>query len=225
MVPKITWRVIRSGWALTILLLIAGCSTAPKKLEGLVPGRGVESLQSPVSISIVQGGEKKSARGYLLFKRPDLFHLAILAPFGQTLLDLYSHGDRVTCIVPGKRTAYSGRLEELPELQGVRLWGLMRWLVERPLDGAGAGGEQVQLNDQGLVTRRTAANGDSVSYGEYAAVGGIAFPMNVELSDRTGMRITLVFDEPEVNGVVDEGALTPVLDRLTVLPLTSFQGF
>jgi hypothetical protein len=47
-----------------------------------------------------------------------------------TLADIYSDGERLTCVVPG-RQACSGRIEISPA-GWAQAWAMMRWVVEGP---------------------------------------------------------------------------------------------
>jgi YD repeat-containing protein len=217
-----------------MLLVIAACATAPSPLTGLVPGREMETLQSAVDVSIKQGGASRSGHGFLVFQRPDRFHLAVLSPFGQSLFEIYSDGERFVGLLPGEKTAYAGSLAELPA--AVRLWGMMRWVVERPpvagpttgvRDNVTADGrrERIYYDERGLVVRREAEDGDRVTYREYRNVEGIAFPMEVEICGREGTTVTVAFDEPELNRPLEEGVLTPSLGEVKILPFSAFPGF
>src|ERR1039458_2813244 len=98
MVVDIKWFKIML-FILAVPVVISGCATAPKEpLTGLVPGKEIKTLQSSVAISVQSAGKNFGARGYLLYKRPDLFHLAFLSPLGQPMFDFYSGGDRLTCV-------------------------------------------------------------------------------------------------------------------------------
>jgi YD repeat-containing protein len=215
------------------VLSFAACATAPKPLTGLVPGREMETLQSAVHVSIRQGETSRGGRGYLVFQRPDRFHLVILSPFGQSLFETYSDGGRFVALFPGEKTAYRGSVAELPE--GVRLWGLMRWVVERPpvagptsgeRDNVTADGrrERVSYDGRGLVVSRRDEAGNRVAYRDYEGVDGVAFPLGIEISDREGTAVSITFDEPELNRPLEEGALTPVLGQVRLLPFSAFPG-
>lgn len=218
-----------------LLLLAAACATLPKPLTGIVPGREVETLQSPVTLSVRTADKSSGGRGVLIFKQPDRFRLAILSPFGPTLLEIFVDDERLTCLIPGKNTAYSGTFADLPEREGLRSWRLMRWVVERPPapgpasfreftrpDGSR---ERVYYDSQGLVSRKVSAEGDEVLYQDYQVIGGVAFPAAIELASRDGSRVKLTFEEPELNGPVEDGLLRPDLSGVTVLPFAAFQGF
>jgi YD repeat-containing protein len=217
-------------------LLLYGCAAAPRQpLTGLVPGREVETLQSPLSISIKTAGRSMGGRGFLVFKRPDRFHMAVLSPFGLTMADIYSDGERLTCVIPARQTAYSGRLEELPDRDGLKAWAMMRWVVERTpvagpalvrenINGSGVR-ERLYYDGQGLLARKETEEGDRVEYRDYRTVNGVAVAEAIELSNRRDDTVRIVFDEPEINHPVEEAALQPNLDGITVLPFSEFHGF
>lgn len=216
--------------------LFSGCAAASKlPLTGLVPGREVETLQSPVNISVKSADRDFGGRGFLIFKRPDRFHLAILSPFGQTLIDIYSDGERFTCVVPARQTAYSGTIAELPEQDGLKAWGLMRWVLERTpavgpalamaqVNGAGIR-ERLIYDNRGLLERKVTEAGDRVAYLDYRNVEGVPFPESIVLTTSLDDTVRVVFEEPEINRPVQDAALTPRLEGIVVLPFSEFKGF
>jgi len=218
------------------LLFLAGCAAPPKPpLTGLVPGREVETIQSAITISVKTSHRNMGGRGFLVFKRPDRFHLAVLSPFGPTLADIYSDGERFTCVVPSRQTAYSGRIDELPDRDGLKAWGMMRWVVEPApspgpalfrdrLNGSGVR-ERLFYDELGLLVRKETAEGDRVDFRDYRNVDGVALPESIELANPQGDTVRIAFDDPEVNRPVEEKALQPDLAGLTVLPFSSFKGF
>lgn len=221
---------------ITALSLLFGCAAAPKQqLTGLIPGKEVETLQSSISVSVKTPERSMGGHGFLIFKRPDRFHLAILSPFGLTLVDLYSDGDRFTCVIPARQTAYSGRISELPDRDGLKAWAMMRWVVERtPVAGPalerenvnGAGiRERLYYDGQGLLERKETEEGDRVVYRDYRNVDGVAVAESIELTNSRDDTVRVVFEEPEVNRPVEEEALSPQLAGIKVLPFTEFHGF
>jgi len=216
-------------------LFVAGCASVPKPLTGLEPGKEVETLQSSISIAVRTAATSRGGRGYLLFKRPDRFHLAVLSPFGAPLLEVYSDGERLTCLVPAKQTAYSGPIAALPDREGLKAWAMMRWVVERtPVAGPALSRENVNssgrretlyYDEQGLLLRKVTEEGDQAVYRDYRSLNGVAFPAEIELSDVARNVVTITFDEPEVNKPLDDAALTPALAGMRVLPFTEFTGF
>jgi outer membrane lipoprotein-sorting protein len=229
-------RVIQRVILPTILMVtFSACATVPKPVVPVKPGKEVESLQSVVSLSVKNSGHSMGGNGYLIFKRPDRFHLVVLAPFGITVMEVFVNGELVTCVVPSKQTAYTGKFSELPEQNALRGWSMMRWVVETPTAVNGTGGETERLredgskefltfDERGLLQRKTNEDGDQVAYSKYRQINGVAFPETIEMRDRQGNTVKVSFDEPEINQPVEETALVPNLEGYTVLPLTDFKG-
>ena len=224
---------------ITVTLLafsLSACATAPMPAPSVKPGKAVETLSSEVSLSVKSGDKSIGGRGYLIFKRPDRFHLAVLSPFGTTMMDVFVADDRITCLIPSKQTAYQGRISELPDRNALKGWGMMRWVVDTPPadEGDGAGTreylasdgrkELLSYDDRGLLVSKSNEDGDRVAYGEYHDRNGVAFPACIEMANRQGDTVKIVFDEPEVNQPVEEAALIPVLEGVEVRPLADFRG-
>lgn len=217
-------------------LLPVACATVPKPVSCPVPGKEIVSLLSPISLSVKAGEKNIGGRGYLIYRSPDRFHLVILSPFGLTLFEVFTAGDRITCIVPSKDTAYTGLLAELPDDSPLKSWGMMHWVADRPLaegpfpsvqehvapDGRR---ELVTYDERGLVQGKQNDEGDRVFYRDYEDVSGVALPRTMELVNSRGETVRIVFDEPEVNQPVEESTLAPSLEGLTILPLSSFRGW
>lgn len=222
-------------WLLLFCCSVTGCATVPKPLEGIVPGRALDSLSAAVGISLHSGDRSSGGRGYLVFRQPDRFRLVVLSPFGLTLMELFVDGETLTCILPSKQVAYSGRISDLPERDGLKSWGLMRWVVDMP-PAAGPAlyrdhitregvHEKVYYDARGLVIRKESESGDEVRFLDYRVVDGVALAEVIEIISAAGERVRLTFSDPEVNGTVDDGMLRPNLDGLRVLPFTEFKGF
>jgi hypothetical protein len=218
---------------LLFLVSLTACAAVQKPLTGIVPGREVETLQSAVAISMKSGEHGSSGHGFLIFKYPDRFHLAVLSPFGLTMLEVSSDGDKLTCLVPSRQTAYVGPIADLPESGGLRTFGMLKWVVARvpPHDpSAGrevvtAAGDRIFFDKFGLVQRKVSPEGDEVEYSLYRNVNGVAFPDSLEIRSSAGGTVRIVFDEPEINNPVDASTLAPNLEGIRVLPLSEFKGF
>ena len=218
------------------IVLLYGCAAAPKPpLAGLVPGKEMETLQSAVTVNVTTADRSISGRGFLIFRRPDRFHLAVLSPFGSPLVEVYSDGDLFTCLVPSRQTAYRGLINELPDRDGLKAWALMRWVVERtPPSGPartrenvnGAGGrELLTFDSRGLLEQKRTEDGDQVVYGDYHVLDGIPFPESIEVTDSRGDLVRINLEDPELNRPVADAALVPALEGVTVLPFSEFRGF
>jgi outer membrane lipoprotein-sorting protein len=219
---------------LLILLCCSACATVQKPLTGIVAGREVETLQSSIAISMKSGEHGSSGRGFLIFKYPDRFHMAILSPFGLTVLEVFSDGQQLTCLVPSRQIAYRGLIAELPETGGLRTFGMLKWVVARtpPRDPSSSAkevvtpaGDRIYYDKYDLVQRKVSPEGDQVRYSGYQNVSGVAFPENLEIKNSYGDSVRITFDEPEINTPVENSALTPNLEGFSVLPLAEFKGF
>jgi hypothetical protein len=231
--PTVSSSVPQTALLILILLCLSACATVQKPLVGLVPGREVETLQSSIAISMKAGEHGSSGRGYLIFKYPDRFHMAVLSPFGLTVLEVFSDGERLTCLVPSRQTAYSGLIADLPESGGLRTFGLLKWVVARtPKADATTslrevtipGGDRIFYDKFGLVQRKVSPYGDEVLFADYQNVNGVAFPNTMEIKDTFGATVRIVFDEPEINGAVENSTLEPNLAGMSVQPLANFKG-
>jgi hypothetical protein len=221
---------------LVITFVIFGCATAPKEpLTGLVPGKEMTTIQSSVSISVKNSGKSFGARGYLIFQRPDLFHLAVLSPLGQPMFDFYSGGNRLTCVVPGRHTAYSDLFSELPNRDGLKAWTMMSWIMETSPAGLpnkevariNSSGlrETLEYDELGLLKRKETEEGNVVLFNDYRSVDGVAFPESIEVRNTVGDWARVVFDDPEINRKADPRDLVPQLDGTTSFPFSEFKGF
>lgn len=221
---------------LAAALLLAGC--APRTLPPAVftPGAVVESVQSEVSLSFNSSKGSGSGRGYLVFRKPDRSHLVVLTPFGTTVMEAFTNGDRLTVVYPSKEIAFSGTFDEIPARAGLQGWKAMRWIVGGEAAGSGEPGsevvrvnsegkrETVWYNDAGLLARKLTEDGDEVVYRDYRSVDGVPFPSTIEYQDRRGTTMKIGFDEPEINKPVAESALQPRLDGMTVLSIRRLGG-
>lgn len=217
------------------LLFLSACATKTRPTAEF-PGHEIQTVQSPVAISVKTAERSIGGRGFLVFRHPDQFHLAVLSPFGFTLVEMYSDGEQLTCLIPSKEIAYRGLLSELPERGGLKSWALIKWVIERPpVAGPSLGAreiitadgrrEQIFFNSKGLVQRKVTADGDEASYGTYRQINGVAFPEFIEMANRSGDRVKITFDDPEVNEPLEDAALIPRLENYTILPLSQFKSF
>jgi outer membrane lipoprotein-sorting protein len=232
-IPLIIRNIILTS---LFVLALSACATVPKPVEPVKPGKEVETLQSVVSLSVKNSAHSMAGNGYLIFKRPDRFHLVVLAPFGVTVMEVFVNGEHITCLVPSKQTAYTGSFSDLPERNALKGWSMMRWVVEDPPSANMAdGGERecvrkdgrkefLLFDARGLLQRKTNEDGDQIVYGKYEEINGVAFPATIEMFDRQGNTVKVAFDEPEINQPVEDTALAPNLEGFTVLPITNFKG-
>jgi hypothetical protein len=225
----------RLAWLLPVLVICACAATPMQKELTAVHGVALETLQGAVNISLTSAAGQMSGNGVLVYRRPENFRLTVLAPFGQSLLDMIVTGEQVLCLVESRKQGWQGNLQELPDRFGRRLWPLMNWVMEPP-HPAGPALERTFLRNDGLservyydaagfVQRKVNAYGDEVVYSDYRLVDGVALPHGITLKTAEGNILGLVLDEPEVNRPVDSALFSPPLDRYAILPLADFKGF
>jgi hypothetical protein len=218
-----------------LLLMLAGCAHRGPVLPPYQESP-LESLSSSVSLSVSTPAGVRNGNGHLLYRRPDSFRLVMLTPFGSVALDSYAIGPRLTLLIPAKALAYSGTADELPDRAGIEGWRLLRWVVDGDPFRLPAGPNRLEREDpllgkvtarydeEGLLAGKETATGERAEYGDYRIVDGIPFPGRLAIFDRLGGRITVEFDEPELNRPLEDDAFTPRLEGFTVLPLTEFPG-
>jgi hypothetical protein len=228
---------VLSGIALwALLLLAAGCASAPKTQVPFKAGATVETLAAAVSISIKAPRVSTGGRGYMLFQRPDRFHLVMLTPFGTTAMETFSAADRLTIIIPSRGLAYSGTFSDIPAESPLQGWRMIRLMAAdesffAPEKGgsvekrSGAMGETTSYyGGSGLKEKEVFSGGEELFFRDYISAAGVPFPGVIEFSGLNGSRVKVTFNEPEINGPLDESALVPNLEGITLLPLASFKG-
>lgn len=222
--------------ALLLLLSLSACAAAPLHKEpAAIHGFAIETLQSAVNISLTSPEGQISGNGVLFYRRPESFRLTILAPFGQSILDIVVNDGKVLCLIEGKKQGWQGSMQDLPDRLGLGIWPLLQWTLEPPhLAGpslersftrADGTVEKVYYDAAGFVQKKTNAAGDEVAYRDYRPANGLAFPNGIEIKTAEGSRLVLSFDEPEVNRPFDSEILSPPLDQYEILPLADLKGF
>jgi Outer membrane lipoprotein LolB len=219
---------------LLLMLTLAGCATAPPLPEP-IHGIVMDTLQGGVNVSFSSPAGKIGGNGVLFYQRPDSFRMSILSPFGQVLLDTIVNGDKVLILMADRKKGWQGEVRDLPDSLGVRVWPLMKWVVEPPHPAGPAlervferpDGtlETVQYDSSGFVKRKVNSSGDEVMYNDYQLSGNIAVPARIEIHTADGSQLQLGFDEPEVNRPIDREIFAPKLDGYEILPLSEFKGF
>lgn len=219
-----------------LFVLLAGCATAPKPPLVFRPGATVETLTAGINLSVKTPTGGTGGNGYLLYRKPDQFRMVMLTPFGTTALEFIASGDHVVIAIPSRGNAYTGTFADLPERNGLQAWRLMQWAVEgNPLYDPDRRGTTVRgelgprhtlamYDDNGLLQRKLTEDGNEVLYQEYQSIDGVPFPSVIEFNNPNGARVKITFKEPDINQPLQEGALSPNLEGLTVLPLAEFRG-
>jgi hypothetical protein len=237
--PTITNRQL---WSLTritlcwLFLLTTGCATLPKAQVPFRPGAMLETVAAMVTISVKAPQISTGGHGYMVYERPDRFHLVVLTPFGTTAMEFYSSDDRLTIVFPSRGEAYTGTFDEMPANSPLWGWRMIRLMaIDEPLfDPLKKGtsekkrtssGEITSYYDQsGLLVRKQFSSGEEVFFSNYQSVDGVPFPSVIGFIDRNATRVKITFDEPEINKPMENAALVPNLDGIAQHPLASFKG-
>ncbi len=228
--------MMRALLALLLLLTLSACATTPAQNQpGPVHPVAIDTLQGAVNISLFSAAGQMSGNGVMFYQRPESFRLTILAPFGQSILDIVVNGEQVVCIIESRKKAWQGTVRDLPEQLGMKVWPLLKWVVEPPYPAgpslersftrADGTVEKVHYDAAGFVQKKINAVGDEVAYSDYRIADRIAVPNVIEIKTVAGSRLKLTFDEPEINRPIDSDILSPQLDRYEILPLADFRGF
>lgn len=219
---------------LIFIALLATACAAVKPLE-FAEGAHTESFSSAVSFSMHTAEQSLAGSGFLVYRQPDQMHLVVLAPFGSTLLEIFVKGNNLAFVYPSQAVAFLGTFDELPTKGGLQGISLLRWILDfdhRTPAGKGDAslkdlnrlGFQETLNfKQGLLVSRESAHGEKVYFDKYTVVNGVPFAHEIDLRDANDSRVDIRFDEPEVNSVVEDSAIIPKLDGMTLYPLSILQ--
>ncbi|MBT1071476.1 outer membrane lipoprotein LolB [Pelotalea chapellei] len=216
------------------LLIFSGCATTSGTVD-YRPNAVVETLSSAVALSVQTSDRGMSGQGYMVFRKPDQVHLVVLSPFGTTIMEVFALGKQITLIFPSKATAYTGSIDELPDGGGLQGWRMMRWVMDADPSNERHGNgtvermgklgfiEKVTYAD-GLITSKSAPNGDQVFYEKYEVIGGVPVAVKVEMRNIRDDRVRLTLNEPEVNTALEDAVFIPQLEGFTILPLSDLKG-
>ncbi len=226
-------RILRMVIPAAALLYSAGCATVPRPDLAYIPGSVVNTLSAAASLSISKGDQGMGSSGYLLYQRPDRMRLVVLSPFGTTVMETIVVGNRVTIVNISKGVAFRGNLEDLPRVGEGETWRRARWVMETDppgtLQGDGTlerfssitGLKETVTYRNGLVTQKSLANGDTVTYGDYTLVNGVPLAAEIIMHGGDDSRFRIKLTEPEVNGELSPEAFKVNLEGLTVYPLAA----
>jgi len=151
------------------------------------------------------------------------------------MLDIIVAGERVLCLQESSKKGWQGVMADLPDSLGLKVWPLMKWVVEPPhppgpaleraftrSDGTA---EKVYYDPSGFVQRKVNSAGDEILYSDYRLTENIAFPNRIEIRTVEGSIMILAFDEPELNHPIESGIFAPQLEGYEIIPLAGFSGF
>jgi hypothetical protein len=233
----------------TLLFVLAGCPAARAPLPGVAAAdpadilaivrareERITSLRARFTARTRTPGGERSADGVLLVKKPDSFRLRLYLPFGLTVFDYVSVGERVQLSLP-----LEGRIVNGPPTGDLALFSqsdLGQAFLRGPQafpgtcrpqwDGDGA--VLVRCSDAAGVPQRrlridarTATIAEEISYAEgservvmrfedYRVVDGGVLPFRIALSQpQRGVSVTISVRRHEVNPELKAELFAPAL--------------
>lgn len=193
------------------------------------------SLRARFTADSQREGERRSAEGVLLVKKPDRFRLRLMLPFGLTIFDYVSWGDRTQLALPMENKIITGppRDDRLAfsqaDLGEVFLRGANAFpgtcrangsdasgVVALCRDSAGGLLRQIRIDAETATIRdETTYEGDEprmvLRYDDYRSVGDVVLPYHIVLR-YPGQHVALdvAIHRYEVNPVLADDLFQPV---------------
>ena len=241
----------RVRFAISVVLPVLGllsCS-APRPMppfaQALDPARALEavraredritSLRARFNANTMREGERHSADGVLLVKKPDRFRLRLMLPFGVTIFDYVNCGDRTQLVLPMEDKIINGHprgdgvafsQEDLGQafLRGPKAFpGTCRangvdasGIVVNCRDGGGNLLRRIHIDARaGTIVDETSYEGDQprmvIRYDDYRSVGDVDVPFRIALRyPGRHLALDVAIQRYEVNPVLADDLFQPV---------------
>lgn len=218
----------------SILVVLTSCHSVRPAVElQFTSGAPVESLSGNVSLAYAGLNRSISGNGYLMYRKPDQMRMVILSPFGSVLQEIFVSGELVTIVDAGNGIAFRGVSDELPATGDFSSWRYIHWLTDIDTPDVSRGNAAIKrINrfgdaetaefENGLLMTKTTAGG-KVSYGNYTALQGVAFPLKIVYETVAKELFTIIIEDPEVNVPIADGAFAPDLKKFLIYPLTNLK--
>ena len=212
--------------------MLSGCSSVPSiKDVSYSDGAIVSTLSSSVSLSYSSSEKSISGSGIIMYQKPAQFRVVVLSPFGSVLQEIFIHNQDITIVDPGNKLAFKGLLAELPEQSYFSGWKYIHWLVDndiplrangdKTVERVGSHGESERVVfENGLVSEKSTARGSSVKYRRYTTVQGVALPLEIICETAGKDKLTVKFDDPEVNTSLAHETFIPQISNFKLYPLS-----
>lgn len=179
------------GYAAVIVLLLAGCATAPPQSVVRPSHAGQASFALDGRIAVKYDGERSSA-GMHWQHDADSDDILMLAPLGLTVAHLRRDAHGATLEASGKHYAAQDSGELMQQVLGWRLplSGLPYWVLGVPMPEVISSMERDARGQVSLLRQ----DGWNIRYTAYAAPGVDSLPLRMTLQ-REGLEIRLLIDE------------------------------
>lgn len=224
---------------LALSLLVTGCSLKPvahTELSNTVLTSqnpvGFKTVSANIRLSFVAAEKHGSVRGMLVYRAPDVLRIVILNPFGTTVMDILAQHELLTIVYPGNSVGFQGTASELPPGVERELWFGVRWMLKpvvgnlsEGLHGShGSADEESVAIRNGVVAAKYRSTGEQIRFEEYALYDGVLFAQKMEYETPDKNRVTIVFEDVELNQPIADTAFIPNLKSIRLLPLSAFEG-
>jgi outer membrane lipoprotein LolB len=177
--------------SLLLLLLLAGCTTAPVTVQR--PAQ----VDPPFAFNgrfAVKQGEMHESAGLRWVHRAAEDEILLLAPLGQTVARIHRDAGEVTLDASGKHYTAQDMEALMQQVLGwqLPLSGLRHWVTALPSPDGESGIER-DANGQIIILHQ---QGWDIHYSHYAATTADALPLRLSLK-REDMEVLLLIDEWE----------------------------
>jgi outer membrane lipoprotein-sorting protein len=249
--PHLTRRRARL-LALPVALLLAACPRSAQHARPAAPAApdarlaairaredALHTLRARFTAVTRMPDVERSADGVLLVAKPDRFRLRLLLPFGITVCDYLTVGERSWIALPladarqreqlGEFAPFSrddlgaaflrGRYAFPGECEAVPAAGDDVWVRCREADAL----RRTLLITGDVIAEETSYNGDSprmaIRYSDYRDVDGMPLPFHIALSyPQHQQSVDITIQRYEVNPPLADGLFLPTPDSLPVAP-------
>ncbi|MFH0934026.1 MAG: lipoprotein insertase outer membrane protein LolB [Pseudomonadota bacterium] len=177
--------------SLLLLLLLAGCATAPVAVQRLPEADAPFAFNGRVA---VRQGEQRDNAGVRWVHRGGDDEILLLAPLGHTLARIRRDEQSASLEASGRKYAAQDMESLMQQVLGwqLPLNGLRYWVSARPVPEVDSAIER-DANGQVSLLRQ---QGWEISYMRYAAATPDALPLRLKLQ-REGVEVLLLIDEWE----------------------------
>jgi hypothetical protein len=191
----------------------------------------IESLRARFKATAFHGSDESVVQGVLLVRKPDRFRMRLMLPFGITVLDYVSHGDRDWTLLPLSRDADTerARLFSPADVRETFLRGAAAFPGTCSATGPSSPIvvvncrscracpllRSLQLNrNDGTISEETSYDESgprlSIRYGDYRRVSGLPLPFHVVMSYPTQqLKVEIEIGAYEVNPQLKETLFEP----------------
>lgn len=183
------------GYAAVMVLLLAGCASAPPKAveRPFQAGRAAFTLDGRIAVKY---DGSHPAGGFHWLHDADSDDILMLAPLGVTVAHIRRDASGATLEASGKHYSAQDSGELMQQVLGWRLplEGLPYWVMGMPVPGTMASVERAANGQISLLQQ----DGWNIRYTAYATPAADSLPLRMTLQ-REGLEIRLLIDEWKTN--------------------------